>query len=41
MSRIKNAFNDGTAFIGFLTAGDPSTEKTIEYILAMEKQAVI
>jgi len=37
MSRIKNAFNDGTAFIGFLTAGDPSAEKTVEYILAMEE----
>ena len=37
MSRIKNAFNDGTAFIGFLTAGNPSAEKTVEYILAMEE----
>ena len=37
MSKIGNAFKDGKAFIGFLTAGDPSKEKTIEYILAMEK----
>ena len=37
MSKIANAFNDGTAFIGFLTAGDPSIEKTVEYILAMDK----
>ena len=37
MSKIGNAFKDGKAFIGFLTAGDPSKEKTIEYILAMEE----
>ena len=37
MSKIANAFNDGTAFIGFLTAGDPTVEKTVEYILAMEE----
>ena len=37
MSKIANAFNDGKAFIGFLTAGDPTIEKTIEYILAMEE----
>ena len=37
MSRISNAFKNGTAFIGFLTAGDPSIEKTVEYILAMDK----
>ncbi|PWB86374.1 tryptophan synthase alpha chain [Methanobrevibacter woesei] len=36
MSKIGNAFNDNKAFIGFLTAGDPNKEKTIEYILAME-----
>ncbi|MCC7553258.1 MAG: tryptophan synthase subunit alpha [Methanobacteriaceae archaeon] len=35
MSKIPNAFKNGKAFIGFLTAGDPSKEKTIEYILAM------
>ncbi|WP_296857019.1 tryptophan synthase subunit alpha [uncultured Methanobrevibacter sp.] len=37
MSKIANAFKNGTAFIGFLTAGDPTTEKTVEYILAMEE----
>ena len=37
MSKIANAFKNGTAFIGFLTAGDPSCEKTVEYVLEMEK----
>lgn len=37
MSKIGNAFKHGKAFIGFLTAGDPSVEKSCEYILAMEK----
>lgn len=37
MSKIENAFKNGTAFIGFLTAGDPNLEKTEEYILAMEE----
>lgn len=37
MSKIANAFNNGKAFIGFLTAGDPTIEKTVEYILAMEE----
>lgn len=37
MSKIANAFKNGKAFIGFLTAGDPTIEKTIEYILAMEE----
>ena len=37
MSKIANAFKDGKAFIGFLTAGDPTIEKTVEYILAMEE----
>ena len=32
MSKIANAFKDGKAFIGFLTAGDPTIEKTVEYI---------
>ncbi|MHB8064359.1 MAG: tryptophan synthase subunit alpha [Ruminiclostridium sp.] len=35
MSKIKNAFENGKAFIGFLTAGDPSLDKTEEFILAM------
>ena len=37
MSKIANAFKDGTAFIGFLTAGDPTIDKTVEYILDMEE----
>ena len=37
MSKIANAFKDGKEFIGFLTAGDPTCEKTAEYILAMEE----
>lgn len=37
MSKIANAFKNGTAFIGFLTAGDPTVDKTVEYILAMEE----
>ena len=32
MSKIANAFKNGKAFIGFLTAGDPSIEKTVEFI---------
>lgn len=37
MSKIGNAFQNGKAFIGFLTAGDPSLDKTYEYIMTMEK----
>ena len=37
MSKIPDAFKNGTAFIGFLTAGDPTVDKTVEYILAMEE----
>ena len=37
MSRIPDAFKDDTAFIGFLTAGDPTIDKTVEFILAMEE----
>lgn len=37
MSKIANAFADGKAFIGFLTAGDPSLGMTEELILAMER----
>ena len=37
MSRIKNAFENKKAFIGFLTAGDPSLDKTEEFILEMER----
>ena len=35
MSNIKNAFKNGKAFIGFVTGGDPSIEKTREFILEM------
>lgn len=40
MSRIKNKFeelNGKSAFIGYITAGDPSIEKTKELVIAMEK----
>lgn len=32
---IKNAFDHGKAFIGFVTGGDPSIEKSEEFILKM------
>ncbi len=35
MNRISNAFNQGKAFISFLTAGDPSIARTEEYILTL------
>ncbi|MDR0683907.1 MAG: tryptophan synthase subunit alpha [Spirochaetaceae bacterium] len=35
MSRIANAFGGGKAFIGFVTGGDPSIEKSEEFILKM------
>jgi len=37
MSRIKKAFENKKAFIGFVTAGDPSLEKTEEFVLQMER----
>lgn len=37
MNRISQAFVDKKAFIGFLTAGDPTLDKTVDYILDMEK----
>jgi tryptophan synthase alpha chain len=37
MSRIGNAFKNGKAFIGFLTGGDPSLEKSEEFIFEMER----
>ncbi len=37
MSKISEAFQNKKAFIGFLTAGDPSLEKTEEFIIEMEK----
>lgn len=35
MTQIKDAFENKKAFIAFITAGDPSLEKTEEYILVM------
>jgi tryptophan synthase alpha chain len=35
MNRINNAFANGKAFIGFLTAGDPTLPKTEEFIYSM------
>lgn len=37
MSKIKNAFENKKAFIGFLTAGDPTLDKTEEFVLEMER----
>lgn len=37
MNKITQVFADKKAFIGFLTAGDPTLEKTIDYILTLEK----
>ena len=37
MSKIANAFQNKKAFIGFLTAGDSSLDKTEEFILEMER----
>ena len=37
MSKIREAFAKKDAFIPFITAGDPSLDKTIEYILELEK----
>jgi len=35
MSKIAQAFKNGKAFIGFVTGGDPSMEKSEEFILEM------
>ncbi len=37
MSRIRNAFAGGKAFIAFVTAGDPDLETTARLLPAMEK----
>ena len=37
MNRIQNAFNNKKAFIGFLTAGDPTYEASLENMRAMIK----
>jgi tryptophan synthase alpha chain len=35
MSKIEQAFQNGKAFIGYVTGGDPGIEKSKEYILEM------
>ncbi len=35
MSKIQTAFEKGKCFIPFITAGDPSLDKTVEYVLTM------
>lgn len=37
MSQIKRAFENGKALIAFLTAGVPSAEDTVRYVLEMEE----
>ena len=37
MSKIADAFKNEKAFIPFITAGDPTLDKTKEFILTMEK----
>lgn len=37
MSKIAKAFEHGKAFIPFLTVGDPSGDKTVEFVLEMER----
>lgn len=37
MTRIQNAFNGKKSFIGFVTAGDPTLDKTAEFVLEMER----
>ena len=37
VKKIEDAFKNGKAFIAFITAGDPSLEKTKEFVLTMEK----
>ena len=37
MTKIAEAFQNKKAFIGFLTAGDPSLECTEEFIIKMEE----
>ena len=37
MNRIYKVFENKKALIGFLTAGDPVIDKTVDYILDMEQ----
>ena len=41
MSKIKEAFAGGKAFIPFITCGDPDLDTTKEIVRAMEKMAQI
>lgn len=34
MSKVKEAFSDGKAFIPFITVGDPDAESTVKFVLA-------
>ena len=36
MTKIKDAFSNGTAFISYIMAGDPNLQKSAEYILAAQ-----
>ena len=36
-NKIHKAFENGKAFIAFLTAGDPDADSTVKYVLEMEK----
>ena len=37
MSRLTDAFQNKKAYISFLTAGDPSLDKTIEFMIALQE----
>ena len=37
MSRVKEALSGKKSFIGFLTAGDPSIDKTEEFIVEIAR----
>lgn len=37
MSKIAKAFENGKAFVPFLTVGDPNGDKTVEFVLEMER----
>ncbi len=37
MSKIRNAFINDKAFLAFLVAGDPSADKTVEFVLELDK----
>jgi tryptophan synthase alpha chain len=39
-SRIQSTFNGRKALIAYITAGDPTPEKTVEYVAALERGGV-